>query len=183
MLRVLFHYTRSDEYVVASYAAYCISTLVGSVGVVAVNVTANIATTLIESLLQSLQTHPENQYMLGCIITTIGAASETILSIAPTLTQEIFKLLEKSMVTQTNQRYIYLLFELLALVMRVVIGNTQPTAKEATLNQLEALLFPPFQAILGNTELQECHTHGFNYYGNVFRRTCYSYPWFLSYII
>jgi hypothetical protein len=161
MLKVLLHYISSDEHIIASYSAYCLSTFIGPEGIVPLQVTDTIADALIQALLNSLNTHPENQYILAAIITTIGAAPLHVLPIASTLTTQMFQLLAQAMKSQTNQRYVYLLFELLAIVMRLVIGHASPETKVNTLEQLEGLLFPSFQQIISDPEMVDLHTYVF----------------------
>lgn len=161
MLQVLFHYIRSDEHVIASYSAYAVSTFVGAGGIVSTAITTNCATDLIKELINALNLHEENQYILAAVITTIGAAPQKALPIASDLASTMLQLLQKSMKNQTNQRYIYLLFELLGIVLRIVIGYTVPESKQATLAQLEAFLFPSFNSIVSNPELVDMHTYVF----------------------
>jgi exportin-2 (importin alpha re-exporter) len=85
----------------------------------------------------------ENEYVMKCIMTTLDKAGENVIPITNTIFEKLSAALERVCRNPRNPGFNHNLFESIAILVKSICSN-----ESSQIQQLEQILFPPFQTIL-----------------------------------
>ena len=85
----------------------------------------------------------ENEYVMKCIMTTMDKAGQNIIPVTSIVFEKLSSALERVCKNPRNPGFNHNLFESIAIVVKGLCSNDV-----SQVNQLEQMLFPPFQTIL-----------------------------------
>jgi len=85
----------------------------------------------------------ENEYVMKCIMTTMDKAGQNIIPVTSIVFEKLSSALERVCKNPRNPGFNHNLFESIAIVVKSLCSNDV-----SQVNQLEQMLFPPFQTIL-----------------------------------
>jgi exportin-2 (importin alpha re-exporter) len=163
MLSLLPHIVRhltSKYVVIQTYAALCIERFLtvkdrdAGTGQTAPRVTKEHLMAYLQPLFSGLfavlenQDLPENDYVMKCIMRVLSLVGSDIAPVTELVLQHLTKALERVCRNPANPHFNHYLFECLALLVRSACSVPSPEAAISACNKFEALLFPPFQAVL-----------------------------------
>ncbi|OQR96150.1 exportin-2-like protein [Achlya hypogyna] len=138
-----------DQFVVHSYAAYCIEkTLTVKDGTERRFTKAMLQPYLAPLLNQVFQilvapNYPENDYLMRMVLRLLVVAQDAIVPFADVCVQQLTLLLSQVCANPSNPAFSHCLFEALSMLI-----NNVCKANPAFVETFEQLLFPPFQQVL-----------------------------------
>ncbi|KAF0694245.1 hypothetical protein As57867_014805, partial [Aphanomyces stellatus] len=148
-----------DQFVVHTYAAYCIDRLLtvkddppsGVATVVPRRFHKDLLHPYVAPLLNQVfgilcdPAYPENDYLMRMVLRVLVVAQDTVLPLADTVVHKLTVLLEKVCKNPSNPAFSHCLFESLSMLIANVC-----TLNPALTDTFEGLLFPPFQQVLAS---------------------------------
>ena len=167
MLSILPHITRhlvSENIVVQTYAAICIERFLTVKDKNSTGGPSLIRKEHISSQLNDITTglfkvleNPdlsENDYVMKCLMRILLLVGSDIGPVVPLVSSKLTLSLERVCKNPANPLFNHYLFECLAVLVRSCGTNPNTATVTASMDQIEQLLFPPFQAVL-SMEVEE----------------------------
>ena len=102
---------------------------------------------------------PENDYVIKCIMRVLSTLGHEVSPVIELTLNKLVVSLERVCKNPSNPLFNHYLFECIACMVKAVCLpsthiSSNPAVSAAACNQFEALLFPPFQAILGQDVIE-----------------------------
>ena len=167
MLSILPHITRhlvSENIVIQTYAAICIERFLTVKDKTVSSSPALIKKEHLSSLLNDITTglfivleNPdltENDYVMKCLMRILLLVGSDIGPVVPLVSSKLTASLERVCKNPANPQFNHYLFESLAVLVKSCGTNPNTDAVAGSMDQIEQLLFPPFQAVL-SMEVEE----------------------------
>ncbi|EQC32893.1 hypothetical protein SDRG_09424 [Saprolegnia diclina VS20] len=138
-----------DQFVVHSYAAYCIEKMLTVKDGNERRFTKSMLQPYLAPLLNQVFTilvapsYPENDYLMRMVLRLFVVAQESVVPYADVCVQQLTLLLSQVCANPSNPAFSHCLFEALSMLI-----NNVCKANPAFVETFEQLLFPPFQQVL-----------------------------------
>lgn len=161
LLNLLPHIVRllgSKHVVIQTYAALCIERFLSvkdrnTAGQSVNRITKDHVVPHLQSLMSGLFSVlenpdlPENDYVMKCIMRVLSLIGSDVVPITGLVLAPLTSTLERVCNNPSNPHFNHYLFECLAVLIKSVCSSSSDTLN-GVCDQFEALLFPPFQAVL-----------------------------------
>jgi exportin-2 (importin alpha re-exporter) len=162
LLNLLAHIVRllgSSHVVIQTYSSLCIERFLSvkdrsTTGQTVNRITKEHVTPHLQSLMTGLfnvlenPDLPENDYVMKCIMRVLSVIGADVVPITGLVLTPLTSALERVCANPSNPHFNHYLFECLAVLIKSVCTSSSPETLNGACDQFEALLFPPFQAVL-----------------------------------